>query len=179
MDSFIYPTYNIFAECLLYVRCKMVIDMILAPVDFTETPVNLKFHCRIVLFVGKKKCIMEIKSHGWRSLVLMLWRLRGDFRLRREKWAALCSGQSPCSKILFFALGARTTLPPNTAGTLIHPRAGENTQILGTCSVGSLTARERKEPEEPWLVGRSWGITLGDSPALIPRVRRFSYPDSK
>ena len=55
MDSFIYPTYNIFAECLLYVRCKMVIDMILAPVDFTETPVNLKFHCRIVLFVGKKK----------------------------------------------------------------------------------------------------------------------------
>ena len=55
MDSFIYPTYNIFAECLLYVRCKMVIDMILAPVDFTETPVNLKFHCRIVLFLGKKK----------------------------------------------------------------------------------------------------------------------------
>ena len=110
---------------------------------------------------------------------LMLWRLRGDFRLRREKWAALCSGQSPCSKILFFALGARTTLPPNTAGTVIHPRAGENTQILGACSVGSLTARERKEPEEPWLVGRSWGITLGDSPALIPRVRRFSYPDSK
>ena len=54
MDSFVYATYNLLAECLLYARCKMVIDMILGPVDFTETPMNLKFHCRIVLFVEKK-----------------------------------------------------------------------------------------------------------------------------
>ena len=61
MDSFVYATYNLLAECLLYARCKMVIDMILGPVDFTETPMNLKFHCRIVLFCEKKKkSIMEI-----------------------------------------------------------------------------------------------------------------------
>ena len=58
MDSFIYPTYNIFAECLLYVRCKMAIDMILDPVDLTETPMNLKFHCRIVLFVNQNKNVL-------------------------------------------------------------------------------------------------------------------------
>ncbi|KAM9684885.1 antigen WC1.1-like [Dama dama] len=75
--------------------------------------------------------------------------------------------------------GARTTLPLTTAGTVIHPRAGENTQIPGTCSVGSLTAQENKEPEEPRLVGRSRGITLGNSPALVPRARRFSYPESR
>ena len=78
----------------------------------------------------------------------MLWRLRGDFRLRKEKWADLHSGQSPCSKLLFFSLGARTTLPLTTAGTVVHPRAGKNTQILRTCSVGSLTTQERKESEE-------------------------------
>ena len=36
-----------------------------------------------------------------------------------------------------------------------------------------------EEPEEPWLVGRSRGFTLGKSPALVPRVRRFSCPGSK
>ena len=30
-------------------------------------------------------------------------------------------------KLLFFSLGARTTFPLTTAGTVIHPRAGENT----------------------------------------------------
>ena len=101
----------------------------------------------------------------------MLWRLRGDFRLRREKWAALHSGQSCCSNLLFFFPGARTTLAPSTAGTVVHPWAGENTQILGACSVGSLTAQERKEPEEPWLVGENQGIMFGKSPALVPKVK--------
>ena len=59
MDSFVYATYNLLAECLLYARCKMVIDMILGPVDFTETPMNLKFHCRIVLFVEKKNVLWK------------------------------------------------------------------------------------------------------------------------
>lgn len=33
---------------------------------------------------------------------------------------------------------------------------------LGTCSVGPLTAQERKEPEEPWLLGRSLGRYVGE-----------------
>ena len=33
---------------------------------------------------------------------------------------------------------------------------------LGTCSVGPLTAQERKEPEEPLLVGRSLGHYVGE-----------------
>ena len=101
----------------------------------------------------------------------MLWRLRGDFRLRREKWFALHSDHFHFPTLLFFSLGVRTTLPKTTAGTVIHPRAGENTQILGTCSVGSLTAQKRKESEEPWLLGSSQGITLGQSPALMSRVK--------
>ena len=101
----------------------------------------------------------------------MLWRLRGDFRLRREKWTALHSGQLLSSNLLFFSLGARKTLPLNTAGTVVHPWAGENTQILGTCSAGSLTTQKRKESEEPWLLGSSQGITLGQSPALMSWVK--------
>ena len=90
---------------------------------------------------------------SWEDWRLVFLRLRGDCRLGREKWAALLSGQSPCSSLLFFSLGARTTLPPNLAGTVIHSWAGENTQILGACSVGSLTTQENEQPEEPWLVG--------------------------
>ena len=101
----------------------------------------------------------------------VVWRLGGDFRLRRGKWAALHSDQSPCSNLFLFSLGARTTLPPSTAGTVVHPRAGENTQILGTYSVGPLTTQKRKESEEPWLLGSSQGITLGKSPALMSRVK--------
>ena len=84
----------------------------------------------------------------------MLWRLRGDFRLRRGKWFALHSGQFFFSTLLFFSLGVMTNLPTTTAGTMIHPWGGENTQILGACSVGSLTAQKRKESEEPLL----WGV---------------------
>ena len=101
----------------------------------------------------------------------MLWRLRGDFRLRREKWFALRSDQFLFPTLLFFSLGIMTNLPPTTAGTVIHPRAGENTQILGTCSVGSLTAQKRKQSEELWLLGSSQGITLGQSPALMSWVK--------
>ena len=36
----------------------MAIDMILDPVDLTETPMNLKFHCRIVLFVNQNKNVL-------------------------------------------------------------------------------------------------------------------------
>ena len=84
---------------------------------------------------------------------------------------ALCSGQFFFPTLLFFSLGVRTTLPTNIAGTVIHPWAGANTQILGTCSAGSLTAQKRKESEEPWLLGSSQGITLGKSPALMSRVK--------
>ena len=84
---------------------------------------------------------------------------------------ALRSGQFFFPTLLFFSLGVRTTLPTTTAGTVIHPRAGENTQILGTCSVSSLTAQKRKESEEPWLLGSSQGITLGQSPALMSWVK--------
>ena len=35
----------------------------------------------------------------------------------------------------------------------------------------SLTAQERKEPEEPWLVGENQGIMFGKSPALVPKVK--------
>ena len=90
---------------------------------------------------------------SWEDWTLMLWRLRGDFRFRKEK-ICLRSCQLFFPTLLFFSLGVRTTLPPTTAGTVIHPWAGENTQILGTCSVGSLTAQKRKESEEPWL----WGV---------------------
>ena len=121
----------------------------------------------------------DLGQGSWEDWTLMLWRLRGDFRLRRGKWAALHSGQSPCSNLLFFFLGARTTLSLNTAGTVVHPWVGENTQILGACSVGSLTAQERKEPEESWLVGENQGIMFGKSPALVPEVRRFAGPRSK
>ena len=54
---------------------------------------------------------------------------------------------------------------------MIHPHAGENTQILGTYSVGSLTTQKRKESEEPLLLGRSQGIIRGKSPALMSRVK--------
>ena len=84
---------------------------------------------------------------------------------------ALHSGQFFFPTLLCFSLGVRTTLPMTTAGTVIHPWARENTQILGTCSVGSLTAQKRKESEEPWLLGNSQGITLGQSPALMSRVK--------
>ena len=86
---------------------------------------------------------------------------RGDFRLRREKvcpvfWPILLP------TLLFFSLGVRTTVPTTTAGTVIHPRAGEDTQILGTYSVGPLTTQKRKESEELWLLGRTQRITLGN-----------------
>ena len=89
----------------------------------------------------------------------------------RGKMFALRSGQFFFPTLLFFSLGVRTTLPTTTAGTVIHPRAGANTQILGTCSAGSLTAQKRKESEELWLLGSSQGITLGQSPALMSRVK--------
>ena len=95
----------------------------------------------------------DLGRGSWEDGTLMLWRLRGDFRLRREK-VCLHSGQFFFPTLLFFSLGVRTTLPPTTAGTVIHTWAGENTQILGTCSVGFLTAQNRKESEEPWL----WGV---------------------
>ena len=100
----------------------------------------------------------------------MLCRLRGDFRLRTEK---VCPAFWPFffPTVLFFSLGVRTTVPTTTAGTVIHPQAGENTQILGTCSVGPLTTQKRKESEEPLLLGRSQGIIRGKSPALMSRVK--------
>ena len=62
---------------------------------------------------------------------------------------------------------------------MIHPLSGENAQILVTCSVGSLTTPEMKEPTESWLLGRSWGIMMGNTPALVPRATCFSGPGSK
>ena len=103
----------------------------------------------------------DLGRGSWEDLTLMLWRLRGDFRFRKEK-VCLCFGQFFFPTLLFFSLGVRTTLPTTTAGTVIHPWARENTQILGTCSVGSLTTQKRKESEEPWLLGSSQGITLGN-----------------
>ena len=88
----------------------------------------------------------------------------------RKRFALHC-GQFFLPTLLFSSLGVRTTLPTTTAGTVIHPRAGANTQILGTCSAGSLTAQKRKESEELWLLGSSQGITLGQSPALMSRVK--------
>ena len=44
---------------------------------------------------------------------------------------------------------------------------------------GLFDSSGEEEPEEPWLVGRSRGITLGKSPALVPGVRRFLCPRSK
>ena len=101
----------------------------------------------------------------------MLWRLRGVISGSGGKRFALCSDQFFFPTLLFFSLGVRTTLPTTTAGTVIHPRAGEDTQILGTCSVGSLTTQKRKESEEPLLLGRSQGIIRGKSPALMSRVK--------
>ena len=103
----------------------------------------------------------------------MLWRLRGDFRLRREK-VCLHSGQFFFPTLLFFSLGVRTTLPTTTAGTLIHPWAGENTQILGTCSAGSLTAQEKKEPEEFVAVGEEPRHYFGEIPCLGSQGQMFS-----
>ena len=92
----------------------------------------------------------------------MLWRLRGVISGSGGKRFALRSGQFFFPTLLFFSLGVRTTVPTTTAGTVIRPQAGENAQILGTYSVGSLTTQKRKEFEEPWLLGRSQGITLGN-----------------
>ena len=58
---------------------------------------------------------------------------------------------------------------------MIHPRSGENTQILVTCSVGSLTSQERKEPEESWLLGRSQGV-VGECPCLDSWGHMFLRP---
>ena len=112
----------------------------------------------------------DLGRGSWEDWTLMLWRLRGDFRFRREK---VCPAFWPIlpPHTTVFSLGVRTTLPTTTAGTVIHPWARENTQILGTCSVGSLTAQKRKESEEPWLLGSSQGISLGQSPALMSRVK--------
>ena len=107
---------------------------------------------------------------SWEDWRLVLWNLRGDFRLRREKWFAFCSGQFLFPTRLFFPLGVRTTLPATAAGTVIHAWAGENTPVLATCSVGSLTAQERKV-RGAVAAGRSQRITLGKSPALMPRVK--------
>ena len=107
---------------------------------------------------------------SWEDWTLMLWRLRGDFRFRKGK-ICLRSCQFFFPTLLLFSLGVRTTLPTTTAGTVVHPWAGENTQILGTCPTGSLTAQKRKESEEPWLLGSSQGITLGQSPDLMSRVK--------
>ena len=75
-------------------------------------------------------------------------------------------------------------MPPTTAGTVIHPRSGENTQILVTCSVGSLTAQERKESEEPLAVGEEPGRYVGELPdpgswgqkVLMPGVQMGLVP---
>ena len=77
---------------------------------------------------------------------------------------ALCSGQFFFPTLLFFSLGVRTTLPTTTAGTVIHPRARENTQYWGPVP-------NKKESEEPWLLGSSQGITLEKSRALMSRVK--------
>ena len=130
---------------------------------------------------------------SWEDWTLVLWRLRGDFRLKKEKRAALHSGQFPLPKFLFFSLGARTSLPPNTAGIVIHLWAGESTQILRTWSVGSLTAEERKESEDSLAFGEKPGCYVGELPspgsqsqkvlmtevqvALVPvlQILRFSH----
>ena len=75
-------------------------------------------------------------------------------------------------------------MPPTTTGTVIHPWSGENTQILGTCSVGSLTAQERKESEEPLAVGEEPGRYVGELPypgswgqnVLMPGVQMGLVP---
>ena len=110
---------------------------------------------------------------------LMLWRLRGDFRLKREKRAALHSGQFPLPILLFFSLGARTSLPPTTAGTVIHLQSGENTEILGTCSLGSDLLSGGKSLRSLWLLGKSQGVMFGNSPNLVSGVKMFSCPGSK
>ena len=92
----------------------------------------------------------------------MLWRLRGVISGSGGKRFALRSVQFFFPTLLFFSLGVRTTVPTTTAGTEIHPRAGEDTQILGTYSVGPLTTQKRKESEELWLLGRTQCITLGN-----------------
>ena len=106
----------------------------------------------------------------------MLWRLRGDFRLKREKRAALHSGQFPLPILLFFSLGARTSLPPTTAGTVIHLQSGENTEILGTCSLGSDLLSGGKSLRSLWLLGKSQGVMFGNSPNLVSGVKMFSCP---
>ena len=120
---------------------------------------------------------------SWEDWTLMLWRLRGDFRFRREK---ICLAFWPIlpPHTTVFSLGVRTTLPTTTAGTVIHPRAGENTQILGTCSAGSLTAQEKKEPEEFVAVGEEPRHYFGEIPCLgswgqkvlMPRIQVSLVP---
>ena len=44
---------------------------------------------------------------------------------------------------------------------------------------GLSDSSEEEEPEEPWLVGENQGIMFGKSPALVPKVRRFSCQGSK
>ena len=101
----------------------------------------------------------------------------------RKRFALHC-GQFFLPTLLFSSLGVRTTLPTTTAGTVIHPRAGENTQILGTCSAGSLTAQEKKEPEEFVAVGEEPRHYFGEIPCLgswgqkvlMPRIQVSLVP---
>ena len=67
----------------------------------------------------------DLRRGGWEDWTLVLWRLRGDCRLKKEKRAALHSGQFPLPKLLFFSIGARTSLPPTTAGIVILLGRGE------------------------------------------------------
>ena len=103
----------------------------------------------------------DLGQGSWEDWTLMLWRLRSDFRLRREKWVCLRSGQFLFLTLLLFSLGVRKTLPPTPAGT-VNIHGLERILRSGDLFCGSLTAQERKEPEEPWLVGRSPGRYVGE-----------------
>lgn len=97
-------------------------------------------------------------------------RLRGDFRLRMEKvcpvfWSVFL----PHTTVFLFR--CKDNIAHDYSRYCDPSKAGENTQILGTCSVGSLTTQKRKESEKPWLLGRSQGIIQGKSPALMSRVK--------
>ena len=100
----------------------------------------------------------------------MLWRLRGDFRLRREKicpafWPILL----PHTTVFLFRCKDNTA---HDYSRYCDPSMGKGEySVLGTCSVGSLTTQKRKESEKPWLLGRSQGIIQGKSPALMSRVK--------
>ena len=54
---------------------------------------------------------------------------------------------------------------------MIHLQSGENTEILGTCSLGSDLLSGGKSLRILWLLGKSQGVMFGKSPALVPKVK--------